>query len=85
MLIIFGRDYCPYCQNSKKILNIKGIKYTYCSLEEKKNDKLVNILRELKLIPNNHNTIPIVINYINRKPIFIGGYDKLVNFYMNKI
>ena len=80
MLIVFGKDYCPYCQNTKKILNIKGTKYTYCSLEETKNDKLVTFLRELKLIPNNHNTIPIVINYMNRNPIFIGGYDNLVAF-----
>ena len=80
MLIVFGKEYCPYCQNTKKMLKEKGCKYTYFPLEDVKNNKLVTILRNLKLIPKNHNTIPIVINYKHRKPIFIGGSDKIVDF-----
>ena len=80
MLIIFGKEYCPYCQNSRKILTNRENLFTYFPLEEEKNQLLVKKLRNLKLIPTNHQTVPIVINYKNRKPKFIGGHDDLVNF-----
>ena len=80
MIIIFGKDYCPYCRNSKKMLEEKKSNFTYFPLEQEKNNVLVNKLRELELIPNNHRTVPIVINYKDRKPSFIGGYDDLVKF-----
>ena len=80
MIIAFGKDYCPYCQNTKKILTNDKRDFTYFRLEEEKNKILVDKLRTLQLIPESHNTVPIVINYKNRKPVFIGGNDDLVNF-----
>jgi len=80
MIIVFGKDYCPYCQNTKKILTNDKRDFTYFRLEEEKNKILVDKLRTLQLIPESHRTVPIVINYKNRKPIFIGGNDDLVNF-----
>ena len=80
MIIVFGKDYCPYCQNTKKILTNDKRDFTYFRLEEEKNKILVDKLRALQLIPESHRTVPIVINYKNRKPIFIGGNDDLVNF-----
>lgn len=79
MLIIFGKEYCPYCKNSKKILEESTKEFKYFPLEETKNQQLVENLRELKLIPENHTTVPIVINYKDRKPLFIGGNSELVN------
>tara|TARA_B100001027_G_C16018733_1_gene220164 strand:- start:246 stop:488 length:243 start_codon:yes stop_codon:yes gene_type:complete len=78
MIIVFGKEYCPYCQNAKKLLNEK--ENTYFPLEEQKNQILVDKLRKLELIPESHRTVPIIINYKDRKPRFIGGHDDLVKF-----
>lgn len=80
MIIIFGKEYCPYCLNSKKVLNEKKYEYAYFPLEEVNNQNVVEKLKELELIPYSHNTVPIVINYKDRKPKFIGGNDDLMNF-----
>tara|TARA_B110000285_G_C14674285_1_gene401775 strand:- start:45 stop:293 length:249 start_codon:yes stop_codon:yes gene_type:complete len=80
MIIIFGKEYCPYCKNSKKILSESNNEFKYFPLEETQNQELVEQLRTLELIPESHHTVPIVINYKDRKPIFIGGNDDLVNF-----
>ena len=80
MIIIFGKDYCPYCKNTKKILEEKNHDFTYFRLEEDKNEVLVDMLRKLELIPEPHRTVPIVINYKDRKPVFIGGHDDLMNY-----
>jgi glutaredoxin len=76
MIIVFGKEYCPYCQNAKKLLTEK--ENTYFPLEEERNQTLVEKLRNLELIPESHRTVPIVINYTDRNPRFIGGYDDLV-------
>lgn len=78
MIIVFGKEYCPYCKNTKKMLI--GKENTYFPLEDQKNQTLVNELRKLELIPESHKTVPIVINYKYRKPRFIGGHDDLVKF-----
>ena len=80
MIIVFGKEYCPYCQNTKKMLTERENKFRYFPLEEEKNQTLVNELRKLELIPESHRTVPIVINYKDRKPRFIGGQDDLVKF-----
>ena len=80
MIIVFGKEYCPYCQNARKMLGKSENTYTYFPLEEQKNQTLVDKLRNLELIPDSHRTVPIVINYKDRKPRFIGGHDDLVKF-----
>ena len=80
MIIVFGKEYCPYCQNTRNLLTEKNRQFRYFPLEEEKNQTLVENLRNLELIPESHKTVPIVINYENRKPVFIGGNDDLVNF-----
>ena len=77
MIIVFGVDYCPYCRNSKSILEDKKIEHNYFSLENQKNQTLLEELRKLGLIPDSHTTVPVVINYKNRKPVFIGGNSEL--------
>lgn len=77
MILIFGKEYCPYCQNSRKIIKESNIKYMYFPLEKQDNLNTVDELRKYKLIPKHHNTVPIVISYIERDPKFIGGNDDL--------
>ena len=80
MIIIFGKEYCPYCLNSKKVLTEKKHEFTYFPLEENRNEVIVNKLKNLDFIPKTHKTIPIVINYKNKKAEFIGGNDDLMEF-----
>ena len=80
MIIIFGKEYCPYCLNSRKILDEKKCVYSYFPLEESRNEEVVEKLKKLELIPYSHKTVPIVINYKDRKPKFIGGNNDLIKF-----
>ena len=80
MILIFGKEYCPYCQNSRRIIKESKKEHMYFPLEQQSNQDTVNQLRKYELIPENHNTVPIVISYIKRKPLFIGGNDDLEKY-----
>jgi glutaredoxin len=83
MILIFGKEYCPYCQNSRKIIKESNRKHMYFPLEKENNVDMVNQLRKYDFIPESHNTVPIVISYIKKIPKFIGGYDDL-ELYLSK-
>lgn len=34
MILIYTRDYCPYCHKAKALLDKKGVKYTEIDLEK---------------------------------------------------
>lgn len=84
MILIFGKEYCPYCKNSRKIIEESKKEHMYFPLEKQDNMDTVNELRKYKLIPEHHNTVPIVISYIKRVPKFIGGNDDLELYLNNK-
>jgi glutaredoxin len=81
MYIIFGKSYCQYCQNSRKILKNRKKKYIYVQLEKKKNQKYVDKLIEYGLIPESYMTIPMIIRRMGKDKVkFIGGNEELIKY-----
>jgi len=86
MFIVFGKSYCPYCNNTVKVLKDSRKRYIYLPLEEENNQKYVEELIILGLIPKTYNTIPKIIKYKKNKgkSKFIGGYEELVDYFYRK-
>ena len=51
MFIVFGKETCPYCINTRSLLDESKKKYIYLPLEEEENVDYVSELTLLKLIP----------------------------------
>ena len=86
MFIVFGKETCPYCINTKTLLDESRKKYIYLPLEEEQNSDYVDKLISLKLIPEIHTTVPKVIKFKKKKgkSIFIGGYEDLLDYFERK-
>ena len=70
--IVWSKDYCPYCVNAKKLLDIKGIAY------EERNISQGTWTKEqlLESVPNARTVPQIFID-----GTLIGGYDQLKNYF----
>jgi glutaredoxin len=76
--IIFGTNYCIYCQESKKLLKKNKINFIFIDIHQ--NPKLFfNLIKEFckknksYQFDQNHKTIPVI--FYNKN--FIGGYTDL--------
>ena len=72
--IVWSKDYCPYCEQAKNLLKIKGIEY------EERNITQGNWTREqlLESVPNAR-SVPQI--FLDGK--LIGGYDQLKQHFEN--
>ena len=68
---IFGKKRCKYCTKAVKLLNSKKIDYVISYLE-----KAPKALDELKSTVK-WETVPIVMEVVDNKSLFIGGYTEL--------
>ncbi|EON98738.1 putative glutaredoxin protein [Phaeoacremonium minimum UCRPA7] len=69
-VMVFSKSYCPYCRNSKRILDSYGAKYEHYELnEEDDGDIIQNALHQL----TGQRTVPNI--FINKK--HIGGNSDL--------
>ena len=74
-VVVWSKDYCPFCEKAKNLLQIKGIEY------EERNISAGVWTREqlLESCPGARTVPQIVIDYT-----IIGGYDRLEE-YLNQI
>lgn len=70
--IVWSKDYCPYCVNAKKLLDIKGIAY-----EERNISNGIWTKEQLLESVPDARTVPQI--FIDGK--LIGGYDQLKNYF----
>ncbi|MBL7013321.1 MAG: glutaredoxin 3 [Candidatus Marinimicrobia bacterium] len=68
MIKVYTTSWCPYCNNAKRLLSEKGMKYEEINIEEE------GISREGLVELTGGRSVPQIV--INDKPI--GGYDNLV-------
>lgn len=77
--ILYGRDSCPFCKNSIRIINNiikKDDEFIYIDVEHVSKYDKQSVLDNLKNIIGDHNTVPII--FCNNK--FIGGNSELNKF-----
>lgn len=80
--VVYGRDTCPFCRNSKRLISNalkKDDEFIYIDIENVQKYDKQTVLDELKDDLNGHSTVPIV--YCNNE--FIGGNSEL-NTYLKK-
>ena len=70
MIIIYGRDTCPYCRGAKELCEKQNQAYIYNDIEQDANAQSKH--QELASTYN-HTSVPLVL--IDDK--FIGGFDNL--------
>lgn len=77
MIIIYGKNACPYCQMAKNLCETANIDYQYVDIfSSPENEKNYNEFRE----KYNHMTVPLVMN----GETFIGGFTELQGKVMAK-
>ncbi|KAK0754489.1 thioredoxin-like protein [Schizothecium vesticola] len=64
-VVVFSKTYCPYCQNTKRLLDGYGAKYAAYELDKESNSDLQDALFEI----TGQRTVPNI--YINKQ--HIGG------------
>ena len=80
MYIVYGLNKCKFCIIAKNLLKINNLDFIYRNLDTK-SGKIPKYLK--KMVPENHNTVPVIF-YKNKSNIkFIGGASDLY-FYLNK-
>jgi glutaredoxin 3 len=66
-IIIYTSKICPYCINTKRLLDRKGVKYTEINVDETPR------LREEMILKTKRRTVPQI--YIG--DLHVGGFDEL--------
>lgn len=66
-VVIYTKDFCPYCEHAKELLTHKGVAYTEIAVD--KDPEQLQIMMRL----SNRRTVPQI--FINDQPI--GGFDDL--------
>lgn len=66
-IVIYGADYCPYCQSAKKLVEKHNRQYTYVETTTPEGEKQ----REQLGKQYNWQTIPMI--FVDGK--FVGGFD----------
>lgn len=67
-IVIYSKDYCPYCTKAKELLKMKGQEYTEIDIT-RDTDKMQEMLDKT----GGAKTVPQI--FINDK--LVGGYDDL--------
>ena len=75
--IIYTKDYCPYCDMAKKLLEMKGV--TFQELNISHADDPDSVLAEIRSLTTQKTFPQIVLEGQH-----IGGYTDLRAFYENK-
>ena len=73
-VIMYSKDYCPYCQAAKRILTARGIEFRVIDVENNF-DKMNEMVERSK-----RRTVPQIF-FGDRH---IGGHDDLVRYYSNR-
>ena len=71
MYLVFGTAKCIYCKYSVMLLNQKGIKYSYYSIDT----PLYNKFK--KKVPRSYKYVPQIFHINNKNIKFIGGFVEL--------
>lgn len=71
---IYSKDYCPYCQAAKRILEAREIEYTEIDVENDM-DKMAEMMTRSK-----RRTVPQIFFGDQH----IGGHDDLVRYYSSR-
>ena len=71
---LFGKDTCPFCQKAKKILDEKGIEFTYHEVVKNPKD-LYEMIARVKPIIGPKKTLTVPQIWLDGK--YIGGCDDL--------
>lgn len=72
--LIYSKDFCPYCDMAKKLLEEKGVQYKEINISKSKEPE--NILQEIRELTDQR-TFPQVV--LDGK--HIGGYTDLRDYY----
>lgn len=70
-VVVYVKDYCPYCTKAKNLLNKKGVQYEVIDIEHDEE------LQEYVIKQSGRRTVPQI--FINDKPV--GGSDDI--YYLN--
>lgn len=75
-IVVFGGEYCSFCNKAKALLSKSGAKFSYLDVEEE------DVLLQLQEYQRKHNyrTIPMI--FIDEK--FVGGYRELYHMVQEK-
>ena len=66
-VIVYTRDFCPYCTNARKLLDAKGVEYILIDITDRP-EKRAEMIEKSK-----RTTVPQI--FINGEAV--GGYDDL--------
>ncbi len=72
MYIVYGKKNCGYCERAVKLLQNRGLSFTYFSFDDN-DDKMIELFTNY-----NWKTVPLIVISENSDISFIGGYDDLV-------
>ena len=80
MVTIFTKENCKFCRYTKKYLKNKNISFEEFDFIEKRDilDNMISSDIEIKTVPQ------IFISYNSDSNEYIGGFDKLINFFKPK-
>ncbi|MAG60470.1 glutaredoxin 3 [archaeon] len=68
-IIIYTKDYCPYCKSAKSLLTSKSVEFKEINMQEMSEGELEVLSKETK----GYSTVPQI--FIGSK--FIGGFNDL--------
>jgi len=74
-VIVYSKDYCPYCKSAKKILRARGVEYVEIDVQDHPEKLAEMILR------SGRRTVPQIFFGDEH----IGGHDDLVNYYSREV
>ena len=70
--LIYGWDDCPFCESARELLQTKGVKHMYVSLDH--DEALLEHFKKYYDWP----TVPIIVEILEEKaPNLVGGYTDL--------
>jgi glutaredoxin 3 len=77
--VIYGKDNCKYCIQSKALLTNKNLEFTYLNLGEDYTKE------ELLLKVPDAKTLPQIFGVSDKITTYIGGYEQLENSFLTDI
>lgn len=78
MYMVYGKPNCTYCDQAKRLLTAKGLKFEYTSVEDGQNDS-VSMENFLIFIDEHFGVVPKSFPQIMFEGELIGGFTELRN------
>ena len=75
--IVYSKNFCPYCDMAKQLLEEKGIAFTEININHAANP--ADVLSSIQKITNRKTFPQIVL-----QGLYIGGYTDLRDYYYQK-